>query len=169
VFTAEECAEIMRRINSRTVKSDGCWEWSARLSKHGGYARITYRQREWRASRLLMSVLHGDIPAYIFVCHRCDNPKCVRPDHLFLGTALDNSRDMIAKGRHVIVTPRAEAWQATPSLRRDDSGLTPEQLKKREDNRRWTADCNARNPAMYRARLDRHNAKRHAKRLVLDS
>jgi hypothetical protein len=52
------------------------------------------------AHRLAWIDAYGSIPAGLYVCHHCDRKLCVRPDHLFLGTAQDNSRDMIAKGRH---------------------------------------------------------------------
>lgn len=62
---------------------------------------MTIQQRSWRANRFSYHIHNPteDITGY-FICHKCDNPLCVRPDHLFKGTARDNVQDMISKNRH---------------------------------------------------------------------
>lgn len=84
-------------------EGNGCWEWIGRLCDKGyGYFDLTEgRARKWkeRAHRLAWTLVNGPIPAGLHVLHRCDNPKCVRPSHLFLGTHLDNMRDKVQKGR----------------------------------------------------------------------
>jgi hypothetical protein len=88
----------------RKVKG-GCWEWQGfRLPTGGhklGYGQMVVRslRRPVNTHRIAWVIEHGTIPAGLCVCHRCDNPPCVNPAHLFLGTARDNTRDMIAKGR----------------------------------------------------------------------
>jgi len=85
-------------INPKT----GCWEWNGVLDSHGYgtiYAGIGIYPRTWKAHRYAWRVYNGEIPDGIFVCHKCDNPKCINPEHLFLGTALDNTTDMDKKGR----------------------------------------------------------------------
>ena len=77
---------------------DGCWEWQGQRSRWG-YGYFVFKGRRRHAHRISWELANGDPPGNLFVCHTCDNPPCVRPDHLFLGTALDNNRDRAAKGR----------------------------------------------------------------------
>lgn len=77
---------------------DGCWEWTAHRDR-AGYGRINVGQVPALAHRLSWWLTNGAIPDGLFVCHHCDNPPCVRPDHLFLGTPRDNNDDKLAKGR----------------------------------------------------------------------
>ena len=83
-------------------KSDGCWEWTGARDANG-YGITWFRLKQERTHRLSWH-LHFGAPGALHVLHRCDNPPCVRPDHLFLGTRSDNMRDCSDKGR----TPRAK-------------------------------------------------------------
>ena len=77
----------------------GCWEWTASQNRLG-YGLIHEKRRMLKAHRVSWELHYGKvIPAGLFVCHHCDNPGCVNPSHLFLGTNTDNLRDMSAKGR----------------------------------------------------------------------
>jgi hypothetical protein len=80
------------------TKSDGCWEWS-KCRGVSGYGRIQINQKSVEAHRFSYEMHYGPIPEGMCVCHHCDNPACVRPDHLFLGTHGDNANDKINKGR----------------------------------------------------------------------
>jgi hypothetical protein len=80
---------------SRVNKTDGCWEWTLRPSTPFGYCRYNKEL----IHRFAWRVTYGEMPDGIQVLHKCDNPRCCRPDHLFLGTQLDNVRDMFKKGR----------------------------------------------------------------------
>jgi len=85
------------RFWARLEKSGECWNWMGSTS--GGYGQLSYRRRPVRTHRLAWELAYGPIPAGLSVCHHCDNPRCCRPDHLFLGTPGDNARDCFLKGR----------------------------------------------------------------------
>jgi DNA-binding CsgD family transcriptional regulator len=76
-----------------------CWIFTSNKNRKG-YGTLFNEGTTKMAHRLSWEVHHGPIPPGMLVCHKCDNPPCVRPDHLFVGTVLDNAEDMIRKGRH---------------------------------------------------------------------
>lgn len=77
----------------------GCWDWSG-CCANPGYGQFGYSMKRERAHRASWIIHYGDIPNGMYVMHKCDNKRCSNPEHLMLGTALENNRDMIAKGRH---------------------------------------------------------------------
>lgn len=92
--------ELSDRFWAKVRRGAGCWEWIAARSKYGyGQFSVGYSMRP--AHRVAWALVHGPIPTGMHVLHRCDNPPCVNPDHLLLGTNEDNVRDRDRKGRGV--------------------------------------------------------------------
>lgn len=90
---------IMCRVNKL---ENGCWQWTGSTRRNNSDSRPKMRYNGKPAVsvyRIMFELRKGVIPTGYFVCHRCDNPLCVNPDHLFIGTVQDNVNDSIAKGR----------------------------------------------------------------------
>lgn len=86
----------------RKASGDDCWLWTASAAGKGyGQIKVPGTRRQEYAHRLSYRIHFGDIPDGMMVCHKCDTPLCVRPDHLFLGDAAVNLGDMAAKDRHL--------------------------------------------------------------------
>ncbi len=97
---------IEERLWHKVDKSGDCWEWYGSHDEHGyGHINIGKNKKE-KTHRLSWEFANGPIPDGLCVLHHCDNPKCVRPDHLFIGTTKDNIQDCIAKGRFVFLKSR---------------------------------------------------------------
>lgn len=79
-------------------KRNGCWLWTGYVDP-AGYGKMSFNLKPSFAHRISWLIAHGALDSKVFVLHACDNPRCVRPDHLFLGTQKDNMRDMHRKGR----------------------------------------------------------------------
>lgn len=121
---------LRERLDMQTDKSasqSGCWLWTGASSPRYGIVR--HRGRRLTTHRAAWEAINGPIPAGLQICHKCDVPRCVNPDHLFLGTNADNVADMVAKGRSAIHGERH--WKAK---------LTPEQVRQiRADGRSQNA------------------------------
>ena len=92
----------MDRFWKKVDTSGDCWEWTA-AKDPAGYGRFAINGENGRAHRISWELSVGPIPTKMCICHACDNPGCVNPDHLFLGTYSDNMKDMWGKGRHTVV------------------------------------------------------------------
>jgi hypothetical protein len=123
----------------------GCWEWRG-SRHHQGYGMfMEAHKKPVKAHRLSWRLHNGEIPASLCVLHRCDNTGCVNPAHLFLGTQLDNIRDMVSKGRNRC--PNAEMTHCSYGHFYGGSNLriTPQ-------GRRDCKECCKRRQAQIRAR-----------------
>ena len=88
------------RFYTKISIGNNCWEWKGYLNRrYKGYGRIKINGRTEQAHRVMWTLVYGEIPEGMVVCHKCDNSICVRPDHLFIGTQYDNVQDAISKGR----------------------------------------------------------------------
>ncbi len=85
---------ILRTVS---VSAAGCWEWLGYRDQKG-YGKVNRDGKMQGVHRISWHLFRGEIPAGMFICHHCDNPPCVNPDHLFVGTNQDNLNDMMAKG-----------------------------------------------------------------------
>lgn len=114
---SETPAETVARFWAKVDRTGDCWPWTAGRSSDG-YGRFSIRHRTLNAHRVVWEWMNGPIPDGMCVRHRCDNPPCVRPDHLMLGTTDDNMKDKVARGRQ----PRGKTHYAHlhPETRRGE-------------------------------------------------
>jgi hypothetical protein len=82
------------------IKTENCWIWIGGTDENGRGIFTPYKRKATRAYRFSWELVKGPIPKGLNICHNCDNPICVNPEHLFIGTQKDNLDDMVDKGRH---------------------------------------------------------------------
>lgn len=95
--------KILSRFEKYFDKADGCWEWKGAL-RGKGYGSFRIGRKNYIASRISYELYKGPIKEGLIVCHRCNHPSCVNPQHLYLGTYLDNTKQAIEDGRQFIAS-----------------------------------------------------------------
>jgi hypothetical protein len=101
--TEEKFERLKKSYEKNVIRKFGCWGWEGTQDK-GGYGIMSSDRRHGpdRAHRASWVIHKGEIPKGLLVCHKCDRPECTNPDHLFLGTPSENTKDMIHKNRKCI-------------------------------------------------------------------
>ena len=91
---------LEERFWAKVQKTDGCWLWIGATTSNG-YGCLRAKSRFLYAHRVSWEFHYGPVPEGMDVCHHCDNPPCIRPDHLFAGTDSENIKDAYRKGRKI--------------------------------------------------------------------
>ena len=105
-FCSKECRylftssleKLKELFEKNVIKKDNCWDWNL-FKDRDGYGKVTFNKKRISIHRASWIIHNGSIPEGLLVLHHCDNPSCSRPDHLFLGTTMDNKQDCISKRR----------------------------------------------------------------------
>ena len=124
IYSRKSIAErFWSKVNKKGIND--CWEWIA--SYRGKYGQITVKKEKYLAHRFSW-ILHYGNPGTQWVLHKCDNPKCINPKHLFLGTPKDNTQDMISKKRK----PLGEKHLSSKLTNQQIYSIRNSQLKQKE-------------------------------------
>jgi hypothetical protein len=141
-------ANTLDNFWNKVNKTNNCWEWQGCVD-NDGYGRIQINKVRWKTHRLSYHIHKGNIPSNLVVCHSCDNPKCVNPDHLWLGTQIQNTQDRDQKGRHRISPSLGESNGSSRFTNEQIEFIRTSSLSGRELSRQFNVSDNA----IYNIRL----------------
>lgn len=115
--------EVARFFSRTKLYTNGCWNWTgaAGTNKYGHF--VSKNRGNMLAHRFAYELMVGEIPEGMFVCHKCDNPKCICPDHLFVGTHADNMKDARDKGRTATGTRNGKYTVPSSRLSGEKNGM----------------------------------------------
>jgi hypothetical protein len=130
-----------QKLLAKAAKSGECVEFSGCLLPNG-YGKVGHYGKTYLAHRFAWLANNAEIPDGMCVCHKCDNRKCINPEHLFLGTRTDNMRDMIAKGRQRFVGLNSKNWRKPSSRKGSDNGMAVLDDKKVREIRTIRSELN---------------------------
>lgn len=121
------------KLLSRIENVEDCWIWLGSINQDG-YGNIWVDKKPWRTHRLSYFIHKGEIQKGLCVCHKCDKPACINPEHLWLGTHIDNMKDMVTKKRTLYAEQRPNnkipSWVRPEIVKKYLSGITQLQLAK---------------------------------------
>lgn len=131
------------RIGRQIIKTvNGCWFWIGARDRKG-YGRISVPpQKKKLVHRATWEMINGPIPKGMLLCHKCDTPSCVNPDHLFLGSHQDNADDMVAKGRSIKQPKKTHC--------KNGHEFIPENTFRKENGTKGCAQCRRERSLIYR-------------------
>jgi len=101
---ANKLISIEEKLKKYVIDDRNCWNWIGSKDRDGYGVFGHHRNKQLRAHRASYGLYVGEIPNGMMVCHFCDNPSCINPKHLFVGTAKDNTQDMIRKQRRPVLS-----------------------------------------------------------------
>ena len=133
------CSTICSVFGQILENENGCWEWQGSIND-SGYGRTSIYESHERclSHRLTYMLFIGEIPKGMHICHKCDNPRCCNPDHLFPGTPKDNIRDCVKKGRAAPGYKKARPGVLHGNAKLDDEKV--KQIRKLYEEKHTFAD-----------------------------
>lgn len=154
--TEKFCSLACAILSKTEVRQEGCWPWTGSQVSAAGYGYMAYKKRHYLAHRAAWIVANGrEIPPKGCICHSCDNPNCVNPEHLWLGTHQDNRDDMLAKGRGRLRSPPIGAANPAAKLTDEQVAFIKSTPCPRGTQKEWAVEFGVDRNTIYRIQRGR--------------